>query len=224
MNGQQKASSPAPNEAEQQGHPWKLITLFAFAVCAFAILILVARFDPNPSPTNWYIYLILLASAAGGFVALLPGAINFDVPGSIKASGALAVFALVFYFGSNKAVPAASSFSMNVYLIFGASAPDSPQESDVVVVVNSKVAKVVKADAASSTQLSLPKVEDPGRDSTIEVNRSPAGGFRIDFHKLVPGDRVRADVYYKTTHWQSGDYVIPEGYWTMKQVSSSTPP
>jgi hypothetical protein len=214
------------DEAKRQTRTWELITLFSFAVGAFVILILVARFDPTPSQTNWYIYLILLALAAAGFVVLLPGAIDFEVPGTIKASGALAIFALIFYFGMNRATPAAPSFSMNAYLVFdkNSPAPDSPEDSDVVVVVNSKVAKVEKANAASPSQAALPPVEDGAKASTIEVIKDQSGGFRIDFHKLVPGDKVRANIYYAGKHWRSGDYVIPEGYWPMKYVSPTSPP
>ncbi|HEY2117145.1 MAG TPA: hypothetical protein VGJ51_18745 [Candidatus Angelobacter sp.] len=215
--GPAPAAQPPQNPPEQQSQAWKLIVLFAFAVCAFAILILLAKFDPNPSQTNWYIYLTLLALASAGVAALLPGAINFEVPGSLKAGGALAVFALIFYLGSGKAAPVSSTFTMSAFLTFAN--PPNPFDSDVYVVVNNKVAK---ADTTGS-HAALYAVEDQTRNSTIQVNRG-AGGLRIDFGKLVPGDRIYVRVFSESKQWRSDDILVPEGQWSMTLVGATTPP
>jgi hypothetical protein len=213
-----QSTPPQQSEPERPAQAWKLILSFAFAVCALAILILLAKLDPNPSQTNWYIYLTLLALAAAGVVALLPGAITFNVPGSLKAGGALAVFALVFYFGSSKAVPVTSTFTMSAFLTF-ADHPPNPFDADVYVFVNSKVAKV----DTTGSHAALYALEDQARNSTIQVNRG-AGGLKIDFSKLVPGDRIYVRVFSSSQQWRSDDILVPEGQWAMTPVAPTTPP
>lgn len=133
-------------------------------------VLLITRFDSNPTPTSWIIYLTVLALAAGGIAALLPGAMDFEVPRSLKAGGAMAVVALIFYFGISKVPPpttSSNSLSMESFLNFEASAPADPFDADVYVFVNSKVAK---ADVVSQTPLYI--LEDKERNSTITVKRS----------------------------------------------------
>ncbi len=217
MNLPAQAPVPGPSDVHEQERPWKLIILFAFAVCGLGTLLLITRFDPNPSPTNWYIYLTVLALAAGGVAALLPGAINFDVPGAAKATGALAVVALIFYFGGSKATPVvapSASLGMKSFLVFDeTSAPANPFDSDVYVFVNSKVAK---ADIVS--QKPLYEVQDKERSSTIDVVRAKEGGFRIDFAKLMPGDHIYIKVHSPAGEWRSDDLIIPESNFKMTPV------
>jgi hypothetical protein len=191
------------------------MSLFVFAICAFGILILITRFEPNPSQTNWYIYLTLLALAAAGVAALLPGAINFEVPGSLKTGGALAVFALIFWLGTGKAVPGTPKLAMNSFLIFEGSSAPTPFDSDVYVFLNSKVAKV---DLAFS-QTPLYTLQDEERSSTIQIKRAKEGGFRIDFTNLLPGDRIYVVVHAKNGDWRSDDLIIPESNFNMRLVS-----
>lgn len=215
MNLPAQVPTPGPSDLHEQERPWKLITLFAFAVGGLGTLLLIAGVDPHPSQTNWYIYLTVLALAAGGVAALLPGAINFEVPGSLKAGGALAVVALIFYFGSKIPPPPPDSLSMKSFLHFDekTSAPANPFNSDVYVFVNSKVAK---ADVVSGQPLY--PVQDKDRSSNIEVVRTMEGGFRIDFEKLQPNDHIYVIVHSDAGEWRSDDLIIPENNFKMTPV------
>jgi hypothetical protein len=222
MNLPAQVPNPGPSDLREQERPWKLITLFAFAVCGLGTLLLMTRFDSNPSQTNWFIYLTVLSLAAGGVAALLPGAMNFEVPGSLKAGGALAVVALIFYFGGSKATPVQTSsatLGMKSFLVFDKSWPGSPFDSDVYVFVNSKVAK---ADVVS--QKPLYSVEDQDRSSTIEVVRSLEGGFRVDFAKLLPGEHIYVKVHSQSGDWRSDDLIIPESNFHMTPVPPKAGP
>src|SRR5438270_587032 len=84
---------------------WEKPTLFAFACAASVVLLAVAWFDKHPSRTSWHIYNSILAIAAGGIAALIPGTLSLNWPGGIRAAGALAVAVIVFYAGSG-VVPA----------------------------------------------------------------------------------------------------------------------
>jgi hypothetical protein len=218
MNTPAQAPTPGPSDLHEQERPWKLVTLFAFAVCGLGTLILITRVDSNPSETNWFVYLTVLALAAGGIAALLPGAINFEVPGSVKAGGALAVVALIFYVGGSKATlpqTPSATLSMNSFLHFDekTSAPTSPFDPDVYVFVNSKVAK---ADVVSKQPLYA--VEDKDRSSTIEVVRAMEYGLGVKFTKLLPGDKLYVIVYSQSGEWRSDDLVIPENNFRMTPV------
>lgn len=72
-------------------------TLIAFVFGAiFIITILVfAAVVKNPSPTEVWTYRIILALAAAGVAAILPGFIDIKYKGFVQAGGAIGVFVLV---------------------------------------------------------------------------------------------------------------------------------
>ncbi len=78
---------------------WEKRTSFLFGAFCFIALFAVALLYPHPSPTSWHILNIILAMAAGGIAAILPGTLNLALPGGVKAFGALAVTIAVFYGG-----------------------------------------------------------------------------------------------------------------------------
>ena len=82
-----------------QPRDWEKPTLFVFGTVFFIVLLAIAWLDKSPSKSSWYIYNWVLAMAAGGIAALLPGAINVNLNPGIRASGAIAVAVLAFYFG-----------------------------------------------------------------------------------------------------------------------------
>src|ERR1700743_2883549 len=67
------------------------------ATLLLVVLVLVFRVT-KLNDQQWFVVRTLLALGAGGISAALPGALNIILPSSVRASGALAVMALVFYF------------------------------------------------------------------------------------------------------------------------------
>ena len=49
---------------------WEKITLFVFGTFFFIVLLAIAWLDRRPSGSSWYIYICVLAMAAGGVAAL----------------------------------------------------------------------------------------------------------------------------------------------------------
>lgn len=82
--------------------PWNLDQLVAFAFGAGFILLLIilAAAIPNPSDSTFFIFRVVLAVAAAGFVAAIPGLMNIRWSEGrrlqIRASGALAAFLLIY--------------------------------------------------------------------------------------------------------------------------------
>ena len=74
------------------------IAAFVFgAVFVTVLLVLAVRF-PNPTPFQYTTFRIVLALAAGGVAAMIPGFLAVNVSTWLRASGALAVFAIVYFY------------------------------------------------------------------------------------------------------------------------------
>lgn len=71
-------------------------TPFWFSVAAFAVLLAISLLVPGWAQLNNALFKTLLALAAAGVAATLPGFLNFNVGNTLKAGGALAAFVLVF--------------------------------------------------------------------------------------------------------------------------------
>ncbi len=80
----------------------QVIVAFIFGVAFFVALIVLAMKFPHPTLFQYNVFRIILAIAAAGFAAMIPGFINLEFkPVSemlIRAGGAIAVFVIVFFF------------------------------------------------------------------------------------------------------------------------------
>ncbi|SEN01952.1 DUF4019 domain-containing protein [Bradyrhizobium sp. OK095] len=68
-------------------------------VCGVAFLVTMLVFAvnfPNPEPFQLRVYITVLALAAGGFGAILPGKLDIKYKSGVRAGGALALVALVY--------------------------------------------------------------------------------------------------------------------------------
>jgi hypothetical protein len=74
------------------------ILAFVFGVIFVIIMLIVAVFDRQPSPLGIVIYRVVLALAAAGIGAVVPGMIVVNVSAIIRAGGALALFVIVYWF------------------------------------------------------------------------------------------------------------------------------
>ncbi|KWS33230.1 hypothetical protein [Pseudomonas syringae] len=70
---------------------------FIFGVAFVSIMILIALFVSQPSPFQYFVFRTVLALAGAGVGARLPGFIGVKVKGFLRAGGALALFALVYF-------------------------------------------------------------------------------------------------------------------------------
>jgi hypothetical protein len=71
--------------------------VFAFGLAFIVVLLVIATLNPSPSSFQYSIFKVVLALAAAGVAAIIPGVIQFHVPRYVRAAGALAVFAIVFF-------------------------------------------------------------------------------------------------------------------------------
>jgi energy-coupling factor transporter transmembrane protein EcfT len=74
------------------------LAAFAFGVLFVVILLVLALFVPNPTAFQYTVFRVVLALAAAGAAAMIPGFLEVQVAQWIRAGGALAVFVIVFFY------------------------------------------------------------------------------------------------------------------------------
>lgn len=75
----------------------RLIALI-FGVIFVSAILGIALFIPSPTAFQYTVFRIVLALAAAGFVSMTPGFIEAKVGTFLRAGGALAVFAVVYFY------------------------------------------------------------------------------------------------------------------------------
>jgi hypothetical protein len=105
---EQPDTKPTPQEPEKTNSKTDSSTLagvgidkvlaFAFGVVFVIVLLCISIFDRNPTPLAIFIYRVVLALAAAGIGAVIPGMIDVNVAPVIRAGGALALFVIVYWF------------------------------------------------------------------------------------------------------------------------------
>lgn len=70
------------------------------------VILLLVIFIPCPSATQYFVFRIVIALAAAGLVAVIPGALKINLTNGITASGAIAVFAILYFFDPASVVAA----------------------------------------------------------------------------------------------------------------------
>ena len=73
-------------------------TAFAFGAVLVGLLLGIAFLCPSPTPFQYTVFRIVLALAAAGAAAMIPGFISVEVGAAVRAGGAIAVFVVVYFF------------------------------------------------------------------------------------------------------------------------------
>jgi formylglycine-generating enzyme required for sulfatase activity len=85
-----------------------LALAFVFGVVFVLVLLFLSIAFPNPSPFQEVVFRIILSLAAAGVAAVIPGLINFKfsvgTSSVLRAAGALAVFAIVYFWNPPQSV------------------------------------------------------------------------------------------------------------------------
>jgi hypothetical protein len=70
---------------------------FVFGIIFLMTLLALAFVFPKPTPIQYLVMRITLALAGAGIATMLTGFIEVEIPGYLKAGGALAVFAVIYF-------------------------------------------------------------------------------------------------------------------------------
>ena len=71
---------------------------FAFGVLFVTTMLIVAIYFPEPTQFQYLIFRIVIALAAAGVAAMIPGFLQIEISGLIRAGGALAVFVIIYFY------------------------------------------------------------------------------------------------------------------------------
>jgi hypothetical protein len=70
---------------------------YVFGIVFVVVLLLLALAVPNPTAFQYLVFRIVLALAAAGVASMFPGFLQVTVPKWVRATGALAIFVIVFF-------------------------------------------------------------------------------------------------------------------------------
>src|SRR5258708_6889470 len=73
------------------------IAAFVFGTAFLVTLFVVAISFPEPNPFQYLVFRVILALAAAGSAAYIPGFIHVEIKPAVRAGGALAVFVVVYF-------------------------------------------------------------------------------------------------------------------------------
>ena len=74
------------------------IFAFSFGVAFVIVLLLLAVAISNPTPFQYTVFRVVLALAAAGVAAMIPGFLQVNISSWLRAGGALGVFAVVYFY------------------------------------------------------------------------------------------------------------------------------
>ena len=63
-----------------------------------AVILILVIFIPCPSASQYFVFRIIIAIAAAGLATVIPGTLSIEIANGVKAGGALAIFAIVYFF------------------------------------------------------------------------------------------------------------------------------
>ena len=86
-----------PDEDRGLAHRTQQLLAFTFGVVFVLALLLLAFLIKEPTPFQYTTFRVVLALAAAGVAAMIPGFIHVSVADWLRAGGALAVFVVVFF-------------------------------------------------------------------------------------------------------------------------------
>lgn len=116
------------------------IAVFTFGVIFISTILVLVLLNPTPSAAQFFVFRLIMALSAAGIGALLPGLLRLDISlpfqGGVRAGGALALFASIWFVN-----PA----SLNIEV--------TPPEEDAAVLINHYLDLIDTRDYASAYAL-----------------------------------------------------------------------
>lgn len=76
----------------------QIVAAAAFGIVFLLLILAIAIFIPAPTEFQYQVFRITLALAAAGVAAMIPGILDVRIAPAIRAGGAMAVFAVVYFY------------------------------------------------------------------------------------------------------------------------------
>jgi uncharacterized integral membrane protein len=90
------------------GRNAQIVAAAAFGKIILLLILAIAIFIPAPTEFQYQVFRITLALAAASVAAMIPGILDVQIAPAIRAGGAMAVFAVVYFFSPAQPLAVAS--------------------------------------------------------------------------------------------------------------------
>ncbi len=154
-----------------------------------AILLLVI-FIPCPSASQYFVFRIVIALAAAGLASVIPGIFNINLTNGITAGGALAIFAVVYFFdpassvGEGKCTDEPFTFTVFVHGTNGLDDKILKNQGLVCLYLNSRPEKV--------------KIDEDGKATFTEISPTFLNSkVRVTVEHPQPYQATHSDSMYE---------------------------
>lgn len=154
---------------------------FAFGVVFAVVLLVLALAVPDPTAFQYTVFRVILALAAAGVAAMIPGFVEIALPPWLRAGGALAIFVVTYFYNPvSLAVPTPTLNPTSPFPIVLACKTPSQVTIDTYKFPRSDILKNSGADAIKSLIGRIPDRRCSQANSTIyrmhdEVPVIPSG-------------------------------------------------
>jgi hypothetical protein len=163
---------------------------FGFGVVFLIVILVLALFIPNPSGFQYQVFRIILALAAAGVAAVIPGIINVNLSGFLTATGALAVLVVVYFYSPALIPKNADSVSISI--------PGAATFRHAAELISDEDGSVVEFRGFSETELNV----------SIRPGKFAAPDYRLLLeHLRFRVESPAAFPEYATSH-ESGKYML----------------
>lgn len=95
---------------KSKAQPWEKVAVFIFGIVFVIVMFIIAIFFPHPSDFQIFVFRVILALAAAGVGAIIPGFILVKFSNYVRAGGALALFVLIYLFNPPSLVITSSPY------------------------------------------------------------------------------------------------------------------
>jgi hypothetical protein len=112
---------------------WEKLTAFACGLFFIGLMLTIAILIPNPTPTQWLVFRVVLALASAGVGAVIPGLIVVEVSTVVRAGGAIALFVLVYLLNPPQLVTSVPMGGQIHQTTGGVNSPAVVSSGDVVI-------------------------------------------------------------------------------------------
>jgi hypothetical protein len=100
---------PQPGTSYEMPKKYEKLAAFMFGVVFVVVLLYLAVNFPAPSNFQYLVFRVILALASAGVASMVPGFLEVQISNWLRATGALAVFVIVYFFSPASLVVTAPS-------------------------------------------------------------------------------------------------------------------
>lgn len=93
---------------------WEKIAVFTFGVVFISVLLALVLLFRDLTPEAYTVFRIVIALAAAGIGAVIPGILDVQMKGLLRAGGAMALFVIVYFFSPPPPTPIAEDPRLEV--------------------------------------------------------------------------------------------------------------